>query len=205
MPRGKGHDRIPEILGAALIEFERHGFAGARLDDIANRVGVTKPIIYRHFKNKEALFKALLEGSLNPDYTATIDMVRTYNGPLKPLLLGVVMRANEVNQPTSERSISLFRLIISDGYRMPVYAQKFFHQSLRPVTDALVPVFNRAMDEGRMRRADPQFAARELTAPFFQSAVVLLLLGRDQHNLWRAPEYMQAALESFCRSYDITE
>jgi hypothetical protein len=61
------------------------------------------------------------------------------------------------------------------------------------------------MDEGRMRRADPQFAARELTAPFFQSAVVLLLLGRDQHNLWGAPAYMQAALESFCRSYEIKE
>lgn len=49
------------ILRAAAGQFARYGFAAARLDDIAADAGVTKPMVYRHFESKKALYLALLE------------------------------------------------------------------------------------------------------------------------------------------------
>jgi AcrR family transcriptional regulator len=48
------------IIRAAGKEFAKHGYAGARLEDIAAAAQVTKPIVYRHFDSKQALYLALL-------------------------------------------------------------------------------------------------------------------------------------------------
>lgn len=49
------------ILRAAGRAFGRDGYAGTRLDDVAAAAGVTKPIVYRHFASKQALYLALLD------------------------------------------------------------------------------------------------------------------------------------------------
>lgn len=48
------------ILDASLIEFSTHGHAGARIDTIAERAGVSKPLIYSYFGDKNALYAAAL-------------------------------------------------------------------------------------------------------------------------------------------------
>ena len=48
------------ILDAALIEFSTKGFAGARVDEIAGRAGVSKPLIYGYFGDKDAVYAAAL-------------------------------------------------------------------------------------------------------------------------------------------------
>ena len=54
-------ERRALVLDAALRVFGRDGYAAARLDDIATEAGVTKPIVYRHFESKKALYLALLK------------------------------------------------------------------------------------------------------------------------------------------------
>jgi AcrR family transcriptional regulator len=54
-------ERRALILDAASRLFGARGYDGARLDDIAAAAGVTKPILYRHFDGKQALYLALLE------------------------------------------------------------------------------------------------------------------------------------------------
>lgn len=49
------------ILAAAKIEFADAGLAGARVDEIAERSGANKRMIYHYFGGKEALFCAVLE------------------------------------------------------------------------------------------------------------------------------------------------
>ena len=51
------------ILAAALDEFAKYGFAGARVDRIAEQAGVNKRLIYYYFSNKDDLFLAVLERS----------------------------------------------------------------------------------------------------------------------------------------------
>ena len=49
------------IEGTALRLFAESGYADTRLDDIAAAAMVTKPVLYRHFASKKALYLALLE------------------------------------------------------------------------------------------------------------------------------------------------
>lgn len=48
------------ILSAALLEFSEHGHAGARIDRIAKNAGISKPLIYDYFGDKDALYAAAL-------------------------------------------------------------------------------------------------------------------------------------------------
>ena len=49
------------IVEAAGRLFGERGYDATRLDDVAAAAGVTKPILYRHFDTKQALYLALLE------------------------------------------------------------------------------------------------------------------------------------------------
>lgn len=50
-----------EIIDVAIGEFARHGYAGARIDDIAAKTSTTKRMIYYYFGGKEQLYIAVLE------------------------------------------------------------------------------------------------------------------------------------------------
>ena len=50
-----------EILDVATSEFADRGFAGARVDEIAERTRTTKRMIYYYFGGKEQLYIAVLE------------------------------------------------------------------------------------------------------------------------------------------------
>ena len=54
-------ERREIIFRAAGRLFAERGYAGTRLDDVASAAGVTKPMVYRHFESKKALYAALLE------------------------------------------------------------------------------------------------------------------------------------------------
>jgi AcrR family transcriptional regulator len=49
------------ILAAAVHEFSDKGLGGARVDEIAERAGTNKRMLYHYFGNKEGLFLAALE------------------------------------------------------------------------------------------------------------------------------------------------
>ena len=58
--RLRAPQRRAVIEAAAARLFAEHGYAATRLDDIAAAAQVTKPILYRHFASKKALYLALL-------------------------------------------------------------------------------------------------------------------------------------------------
>lgn len=61
MPRQERAERSrATILDAAADEFDQHGYAGARLERIVERTGLTKGAVYFHFRSKLDLAKALL-------------------------------------------------------------------------------------------------------------------------------------------------
>lgn len=53
--------RQRELLLAARQEFSEHGLSGARVDDIVNRAGVNKQLMYYYFGDKETLYEKVLE------------------------------------------------------------------------------------------------------------------------------------------------
>jgi TetR/AcrR family transcriptional regulator len=59
-PRDSAATRA-SLLAMAISEFADKGFAGARVDEIANRAGVNKQLLYHHFGNKDDLYRVALE------------------------------------------------------------------------------------------------------------------------------------------------
>ena len=54
-------DRENQILDVASAEFGEYGYAGASIARIAERAGISKPLIYNYFDSKEGLFLAAVE------------------------------------------------------------------------------------------------------------------------------------------------
>jgi AcrR family transcriptional regulator len=68
LKRANGNARDPErtravILAAATDEITEKGLGGARVDEIAERAGVNKRMIYHYFGDKDGLYLAVLEAS----------------------------------------------------------------------------------------------------------------------------------------------
>jgi len=53
--------RRKQLLAAAQQIFVAHGYHAAAMDDIAERAGVSKPVLYQHFPGKLELYLALLD------------------------------------------------------------------------------------------------------------------------------------------------
>ena len=66
---GPGGTRLPrparrrQLLGAAQEVFVAQGYHAAAMDEIAERAGVSKPVLYQHFPGKLELYLALLDES----------------------------------------------------------------------------------------------------------------------------------------------
>lgn len=67
MTRSSQRTRLPRaererlILDAAHARFAAHGFAAVTMDDVAADAGVTKPLLYAYFGNKERLYLSCME------------------------------------------------------------------------------------------------------------------------------------------------
>jgi AcrR family transcriptional regulator len=59
------HERRRQLLDAALKVFVSQGYHAAAMDEIAERAGVSKPVLYQHFPSKLDLYLALLDQSVD--------------------------------------------------------------------------------------------------------------------------------------------
>jgi AcrR family transcriptional regulator len=99
--------RRKQLLAAAQEVFVAQGYHAAAMDDIADRAGVSKPVLYQHFPGKLELYLALLDthcevliGNVRSAMTATATMRNAYAGG--PCLLRV-RRSRQQSFPTDLR------------------------------------------------------------------------------------------------------
>src|SRR5207248_10683881 len=53
--------RRRQLLDVALHVFADRGYHATSMNDLAETAGVTKPVLYQHFRSKRALYLELLE------------------------------------------------------------------------------------------------------------------------------------------------
>jgi len=73
-PRGgrlPRRERRAQLLASALEVFAAQGYHAAAMDDIAERAGVSKPVLYQHFPGKLDLYLALLDDSCDTIIAST--------------------------------------------------------------------------------------------------------------------------------------
>jgi AcrR family transcriptional regulator len=75
------HTRLPraereeQMLDAARGLFAERGYAAVTMDDVAAAVGVTKPLLYTYFGNKERLYVACMEPAGDALTTTVVEAV----------------------------------------------------------------------------------------------------------------------------------
>ncbi|MFI6028684.1 TetR/AcrR family transcriptional regulator [Amycolatopsis magusensis] len=72
MPRAERERQMVEVAEAVFAE---RGYVAASMDDIAERVGVSKPMLYEYFNSKEGLLLACIEQARSELRTATEEAV----------------------------------------------------------------------------------------------------------------------------------
>lgn len=74
-----GKDVRERLLIAAVQLFARKGYAGTSVREIVEAAGVTKPVLYYYFRNKEGIFHAMMQEAIAA-HRALLDEVRRAGG-----------------------------------------------------------------------------------------------------------------------------
>ncbi|MPY86189.1 MAG: TetR family transcriptional regulator, partial [Actinophytocola sp.] len=56
-----GKQRREQLLDIGRALFAERGFDGTSIEEIANRAGVSKPVVYEHFHSKEGLYAVVVD------------------------------------------------------------------------------------------------------------------------------------------------
>jgi AcrR family transcriptional regulator len=73
---GKPNKAEQRLLDSAMALFSEKGYAATSIREIIERAGVTRPVLYYYFKNKEDLFRHIVESSFDEfvgDLRVTLD------------------------------------------------------------------------------------------------------------------------------------
>ncbi|MEW6419148.1 MAG: TetR/AcrR family transcriptional regulator [Nitrospirota bacterium] len=74
MNRRSGIESKKRIIDAAMGVFSRHGYAKANIREIAKTAGISVGGVYLYFKNKEELYKSLINDRMR-DFGSKIEMI----------------------------------------------------------------------------------------------------------------------------------
>src|SRR5215472_18571137 len=107
MPRSA---RRKQLLEAAQDVFVANGYHAAAMDDIAERAGVSKPVLYQHFPGKLDLYLALIDEQADALTTAIREaLARTDDN--RERVHGVLSAYFEFVDGTARSAPGAFRLI----------------------------------------------------------------------------------------------
>jgi AcrR family transcriptional regulator len=164
------------IVDAALVEFAAHGFAAARLDDVARRAGIAKGTLYLYFADKEALFEALVQGSIRPLLDNLRQVAALPDVPTRQVLkLLFTTFAREVLG--SDRKL-LLRLLITEGARFPRLVNFYHAEIVTPGLALMRGLMTRAAERGEIANDAPARFPQLVMAPLLLAVIWDMLFGR---------------------------
>lgn len=141
---------VEAILDAAKHLFVTRGYHGTRIDEIANRVGLTKGAVYFHFKDKEAVLKALLERVRNVVLEPLIRNVE--NGAGRPADRLIAFLHHEARVASQDPAMLLLPITISiefDGRGDQI--DKYVKGGYRRIERMLECVLQEGVESGEFR------------------------------------------------------
>lgn len=146
------------VLNAARKIFLSHGFSASTTDMIQQEANVSKSTIYTYYKNKEALFTAVIEY----ECTAFTKSIRNVKFQRLQLREGLLTIANKYLDITLSRSgLALFRTVTAEAPRFPRLAESFYLAGPDAVSQIVSEKLEEAVKLGEITLSEitPQFAA----------------------------------------------
>ena len=162
-------ERPQEILAAALELFVEKGFAATRLDDVAERAGLSKAAIYLYFDDKTALFQGVIRQTISANIGTVEALAKAHQGPVSALIPGILDFIASRVEDTPMASIA--KLVIAESRAFPEIGRFY----LKEVIGRGIPIFEgligRGIANGEFRKVDPLFTVRSLIGPMLLSIV----------------------------------
>lgn len=195
-PRPSADPTRERILEAALDLFSERSFKDATTREIAQRAGVTQPLLNYHFRSKDDLWRAAIDrlfGTLQQTMADRVEGLRDVD---------VLTRAKLVVRDFvtfSARNPALHRIITqeckTDGPRM----DHLVEQHVRPLYEATITLFEELARDG----AVPDIPAPHLYYILTGAGPSLFVLGPEARRLTgldpTSDEVIEAHADAVCR------
>ena len=127
-------DARERLRAAALEQFTRRGYAATNIRELCEAAGVTKPVLYYYFKNKEGLYLDLMDGA-HALFESTVRELTIYPGTTFQRIINFCEGLFDIGIG----NLPLLRLIYSIYYGTPQGAphydfDRYFDRMLEVIT-----------------------------------------------------------------------
>jgi TetR/AcrR family transcriptional regulator len=173
--RGQPEESRAAILKAAIGEFAEHGIAGARTDAIARAAHVNKALLYYYFKDKDALYDAVLDHVFSGLLAKVVPVLDSDEPPRQKLLryVGAYFDYIAAN-PRIPRVVQ--GEWMRSGARRVSHLQHIAEEYFQPIYKRLGEVLRTGIAAGDFRPVDPMHFVPSMVAVivfYFSSAPVM--------------------------------
>jgi AcrR family transcriptional regulator len=164
-------ERPQEILDAALALFVEKGFAATRLDDVAERAGLSKAAIYLYFDDKTGLFLDVVRQAVASNLDMVETMLAAHRGPVAPLIPRILEFMATRIEETPMASVA--KVVISESRAFPEIGRFYLKEVIGRGMPLMEGLIARGIAQGEFRKVDPGLTVRTM--------IGAMLLG----GLWR--------------------
>lgn len=202
----RGARRRAAILEAAQEVFFANGFVGASMDQVAARAAVSKQTVYKHFNDKEALFREVVTNVVRArDGGIAADFLSTGEGTIGERLRSFARHfLKGVMQPDV---LKLRRLVIGEAGRFPELGRSFYDLGPKRATEQLSLALREAAARQRLFLEDPELAAEHLLCLILWVPLNQAMLLGDENSFTDAAldRYADEGATAFLRAYGFSD
>jgi AcrR family transcriptional regulator len=185
--------RPGELMTAALQVFAERGFAATRLEEVAQRAGVSKGTVYLYFDSKEALFKAAVESAVIPALEAGEAIAADESlRPAEALRRFVFWWWEKIG--ASEVG-ALPKLLVAETGNFPELGKWFHDNLIMRGKRAAAGIIARGIAAGDFRPLEPTDVARVIFAQMFSYVLWRRTFGAAMPDLPEPEAYFNLVLD----------
>jgi AcrR family transcriptional regulator len=161
--------RPEEILTAALDVFTERGFAATKLEDVARKAGVTKGTIYLYYESKEALFKAIVRGTIVPVIAKGEELAQSFTGSARELFERLVREYWRLVGETELAGIP--KLMMAEAGNFPELARFYYQEVVTRGHKLMAGVLERGIKAGEFRPVNIAVATKLAMSPLMHAVI----------------------------------
>jgi AcrR family transcriptional regulator len=167
--RRRKEARPSDIVAAALLVFGEKGFAGARIEEIAARAGVSKGTVYLYFETKAELFRAVVRDTMTPNLEVIERTILSLDLPFAALIRMMLPRFAEL--VTARPIGTLVKMVVGESRNFPELAKVWHDDVIHKAISLIAGVILRAQERGEIRAGDPRVHAFSIMGPMLMGVL----------------------------------
>jgi len=148
--------RRKEIFEAALEVFAKKGFDKATLDEIAEKLNITKPALYIYFKSKEELFCSMVEDKLKKLGTGLKQIFKAKISSLEKLKKVIEYHIN-----FNKENLDFFKVVhnakLKIGSDEKTRLRNELLKKYKKYTEKLSSLVQQCINDGHLKKDDKYF------------------------------------------------